>query len=340
MRIIQLLKKLIKKVILLTSNSKNIIASPEKPYVDYDNCLVQSNGDIFGSSVFLIKDGCRHYVPDLDWLVQHGFTFPSDIKYVTDKVILNYRPSSPAPHKWSLKKWFDPPTDISMMNMRELASSRLNGSGIECGAGTSPFPVPLNCDIKYIDRFSKSDLQKQLYPGQQIHNLIEPDILTDLNSLDGIEDSSLDFIIACHVIEHLKNPIGALESSYKKLCIGGSIVLVVPDKNKTFDKDRRLTSLEHLILDYQKPSKYRDKEDYTDFYKSTYKSWAEKEIDLVIEKAFIEEVDIHYHTFTYESFIELVNYIHNNICPWSSIWSQPTLSNSEEAIEFYFVLTK
>ncbi|MBO1065492.1 MULTISPECIES: methyltransferase domain-containing protein [Nostocales] len=340
MKIIKLFEKLIsQKAVFLDKYTKDISGSAEVSSINYNDCLVQSNGDIFGSSVFLVKNGYRHYIPDLDWVIQHGFTWPTDINNVTDEVLINLLPGRPAPRKWSLEEWINPPRDINMMKMREIATSRLTGYGIECGAGASPLPLPLNCHVKYVDRFSKSELQHQLYPGQQFYNFIEPDILSDLNNLDGIEDNSLDFIVACHVIEHLRNPIGALEKAYKKLRMGGSIVLVIPDKERTFDKKRKLTVLEHLILDYQEPSKNRDKEHYIEFFELAFQVSSEK-LYSTIEENFQAQADIHYHTFTYESFSVLINYVHNHICSWSSVWSQPTLSNSLEDIEFYFILTK
>ncbi|BAB76187.1 glycosyltransferase [Anabaena sp. FACHB-709] len=307
--------------------------------IKYSNCLVQSNGDIFGSAVFVVNNGYRHYVPDLDWIIQHGFIWPTDVQVVSDEVLLSLLPGRPAPHKWTLENWVNPPRDVSMTIIREIAVSRLSGNGVEFGAAASPFPIPLHCDVKYADICPTNELQKKLYPGQVVYSLIEPDVITDFNTLEGIEDDSLDFIVACHVIEHTRNPIAAIEASYKKLRMGGSLVLVIPDKDRTFDKQRDLTTLEHLILDYESPLRERDKEHYFEFFKLAFPVLEENFISTV-EKNFQEQADIHYHTFTYESFSVLISHVCKNISPWSSVWSQPTLSNPIEDIEFYFVLTK
>jgi len=121
--------------------------------------------------------------------------------------------------------------------------------------------------------------------------------------------------------------------------VGGSLVLVVPDKDRTFDKQRELTTLEHLILDYQNPSSERDKEHYVEFFKLAFPVEAEK-LDETVNKNLSEKADIHFHTFTYDSFALIIDYVCKNINPWSFVWSQPTLSNPTEDIEFYFVLTK
>ena len=48
--------------------------------------------------------------------------------------------------------------------------------------------------------------------------------------------------------------------------------------------------------------------------------------------------DIHFHTWTYESFREMVEYSRAVISPWSAVWSHARLT--EQDIEFYFVMTK
>ncbi|WP_414752658.1 glycosyltransferase [Anabaena sp. CCY 9910] len=306
--------------------------------IKYSNCLVQSNGNIFGSAVFVVNNGYRHYVPDLDWIIQHGFIWPTDVQVVSDEVLLSLLPGRPAPHKWTLEDWVNPPRKNSLQ-MREISASRLSGNGIEVGAAWSPFPIPLDCRVKYVDILPKDTLNTKLRPGEEIINSVQPDLIGDLETLEEIEDNSLDFIVACHVIEHTRNPINALKTAYKKLRIGGFLVLVIPDKNRTFDRQRNLTTLDHLILDYQSPSKERDREHYVEFLTLAFPV-PEENLASTVEKSIQEQADIHYHTFTYESFSLLISYVCKNICPWSSVWSQPTLSNSTEDMEFYFVLTK
>ncbi len=288
--------------------------------------------------VFYVRNGYRHYVPDINWINDHNYTWPDDIQIVSDETLLKLLPARPAPHFCPFADWQNPPKNSSM-RMREIAASRLFGKGIEVGAAASPFPIPLHCSVEYADICPQTTIKDRLYPGQDSHNLIEPTLITDLEKLEGIEDNSLDFIVACHVIEHVSNVLLALENAYNKLRVGGSLVLVIPDKERTFDKTRELTTLEHLILDYQNPSSKRDREHYVEFYKLAFPTEPDK-LDEKVDKMFSEKGDIHYHTFIYDSFSLMIDYVCKNIKPWSSVWSQPTLSNSTEDIEFYFVLTK
>ena len=61
-----------------------------------------------------------------------------------------------------------------------------------------------------------------------------------------LPDGSQDFIIANHLLEHVADPIGALEEWYRLLRPDGILFLALPDKRVTFDKDRPRTTLDHV----------------------------------------------------------------------------------------------
>jgi SAM-dependent methyltransferase len=164
---------------------------------------------------------------------------------------------------------------------------------------------------------------------------VSQDIVSDLESMEGLAFDSLDFIVASHVIEHTANPLRALRSAYDRLRPGGRLVLVVPDKVVTFDRDRALTSLEHLLADYTRPSRERDWEHYIEFFA---KSFPQPDPLMAAGPVFERGDDIHFHVWTYETFGDLIAYVCRHIAPWSSVWSRKRLS--EQDIEFYFILTK
>ena len=113
------------------------------------------------------------------------------------------------------------------------------------------------------------------------------------------------------------------------------MVLVIPDKHVTFDRDRPVTTLEHLIADYTRPSRERDWEHYIEFFT---KCFPQPDPLHSAGGVFERGDDIHFHVWTYESFQEMVQYARQKLQPWSSVWSQRRLSDQD--IEFYFVLTK
>jgi SAM-dependent methyltransferase len=53
------------------------------------------------------------------------------------------------------------------------------------------------------------------------------------------------------MLEHSANPIKALRAWGRVLKPGGSLILLLPDKQWTFDHRRSVTMLEHLIADFE-----------------------------------------------------------------------------------------
>ncbi|HUJ17097.1 MAG TPA: methyltransferase domain-containing protein [Nitrospirota bacterium] len=76
--------------------------------------------------------------------------------------------------------------------------------------------------------------------------------LLEATGLHGIAPGTYDAVLSSHCIEHSANPIKALSEWIRVLKTGGMLVLVVPHKDGTFDHKRPLTTLEHLILDYDR----------------------------------------------------------------------------------------
>jgi glycosyltransferase involved in cell wall biosynthesis len=61
------------------------------------------------------------------------------------------------------------------------------------------------------------------------------------------EDSSVDFVISSHVIEHFPDPIKALKEWYRVVKPGGYLYIIAPHKERTFDKERNRSTLAELI---------------------------------------------------------------------------------------------
>lgn len=217
--------------------------------------------------------------------------------------------------------------------MLQYLSLQLSGDGVEFGAGNSPFPLPPGAKIRYADRNTITQLRERGYFGDS--PLIEPAFQSDLESMEGIEEDSLDFIIASHVIEHTRSPLLAMRQGYCKLRNGGRFLLVVPDKEATFDRDRALTDLDHLISDFESPSREKDWPHYVEFFA---KAFPQPDPVSAAKGPFDENHDIHFHTWTYESFGEMIGYVRRTISPWRTVWSHRRLS--PEDIEFYYLLEK
>lgn len=142
----------------------------------------------------------------------------------------------------------------------------LSGSGLEIGAMANPAPVPAHCQVKYFDVLTREKMAA-FFPGVDISNFVEPDFLGDIDhdGLSQFTDSSFDFVILSHVIEHVANPIELLAQISRITRPGGKLVLACPDKRFTFDKKRGLTPFEHLADEYLHGVREVTDEHYLDF---------------------------------------------------------------------------
>jgi SAM-dependent methyltransferase len=138
--------------------------------------------------------------------------------------------------------------------MRALLSRHLVGSGVELGPGTSPFPLAFpGATCTYIDHF-EPDVNRGLFPELGEEHTFQPADVTcdfDTDRLKMLDDQSQDFVIASHLLEHLANPISMLDEMHRVLRPGGIALVLLPDMRVTFDRDRPVTPLDHLIAHYE-----------------------------------------------------------------------------------------
>jgi SAM-dependent methyltransferase len=232
---------------------------------------------------------------------------------------------------------------IEEKNWRRYFALYLKGQGMEIGALHRPIEIFNDAEVTYLDRCSLEELRRH-YPELEDSKIIEPDIIDDGELLSAVPDSSYDFLIAAHLLEHLRNPIGALENWCRVTCAGGLIYLVVPDKRLTFDKNRSRTSLEHLILDYLRPSQERDLEHYLDFLihtetESAYRKRKNFQLSLIkrAEEFAFKNKSIHFHVFCPEDVANLLEWFSANIQKIEII-EGPCMSPKDD--EFHFLIKK
>ena len=75
--------------------------------------------------------------------------------------------------------------------------------------------------------------------------------IREATDLSGISSGKYEYVISAHCLEHIANPLKALKEWLRVLKQGGILLLVLPDKNMTFDRKRGTTSFEHLLNDYK-----------------------------------------------------------------------------------------
>ena len=85
------------------------------------------------------------------------------------------------------------------------------------------------------------------------------DVISEGDNLP-FDDKSYDFVISSHVIEHFFDPIKALKEWQR--VAKKYIFIIVPHRDRTFDKDRPLTSKQELIDRYEGKIPYSDSNEH------------------------------------------------------------------------------
>jgi SAM-dependent methyltransferase len=117
-----------------------------------------------------------------------------------------------------------------------------------------------------------------------------------------------DLIVMSHVIEHFANPIKILKDVQRSiLSENGMLLSIIPDYRHSFDRNRKLTTLSHIITDYQDEISERDMThieeilEQHDFKLCGMKNWKELILDNYNTRV------AHHHTFnpsTYRRFLD------------------------------------
>ncbi|MDT9205512.1 MULTISPECIES: methyltransferase domain-containing protein [unclassified Limnospira] len=234
------------------------------------------------------------------------------------------------------------PYNLTTSHMiRQKMVDNLGGFGIEFGAGPRPLPVPVYCRIKYADRFDANEFRDRSSSVRGIKSdckFVEIDIQDDLETMKTISTGSLDFVIASHVIENVSNPLSAFENVYDRLKPGGKFVLVIPDKERTFDLYRSITTFDHLLADYWYPSRDRDLEHYIEVERSVYNS-AETSLRERAESRWLKQDDTHFHCWNYAAFSLLIHWVCKNF-GFTVAFTHDGQHLDKPTNEFYFVLQK
>ena len=188
----------------------------------------------------------------------------------------------------------------------KLLARHLRGRGIEIGALWRKFPVPRGARVYYVDRISDTALQQHYSEVDQ--PIIIPEIVADAVHLP-FAPSTLDFIIASHVLEHLPFPLAALRHWHGALKPGGVLLLKIPDKRYTFDAKRQRTPLQHLVSEQLNCALFDKRahfEDWTENVVGCARGTGEFEAQLAHLLA--TDYSIHYHVWIDEDIREIADY--------------------------------
>lgn len=154
---------------------------------------------------------------------------------------------------------------------RDIAYAKLSGRGLEVGALNFPAAVPSGCVMEYCDAHTQEELAA-IFPEVGKGSLVTVNHVIDLDtgSLSSIPASPYDFVIMNHVIEHVACPIAVIEQLFSVLKDDGILVISAPDKEYCFDKDRPLTTFDHLLDEYRQGVSKVDDDHYLDLIRYNY----------------------------------------------------------------------
>jgi SAM-dependent methyltransferase len=195
---------------------------------------------------------------------------------------------------------------LTSLGRWRVARGCLRGRGMELGALHSPFPVPRRVHVTYLDHLPVAGLRLH-YPELAQLALVPVDVVDDAETLATVADSSQDFVIASHLLEHCEDPIGALGHWLRVVRLGGVVLVAVPDQRFTFDSTRPVTSLGHLVRDHSEgPAASRS---------SHYREWALRVEGVAAEHVAARAAEleasgyrIHFHAWNFDALAELLEH--------------------------------
>jgi SAM-dependent methyltransferase len=150
----------------------------------------------------------------------------------------------------------------------KLAHKWLDGlRGVEIGGAAHN---DFHLDTINVDRYREMDTVYKQAELRQTGRAMPVDVVAPGDDLP-FEDDSHDFVLASHVIEHIPDPVKALREWTR--VARKFVFLVVPHRDRTFDRDRELTPVAELLARH--------------------------------EDGFSSDEDQHWSVWTLESFLEL-----------------------------------
>ena len=146
-------------------------------------------------------------------------------------------------------------------NYAQIKATISNKCGLEIGGPSGIFRhrgfIPLYNIVKELDgcNFSNRTIWEGKIDAGKTYCYLENkkgfQYISEATNLSNIPNAKYDFVISSHCLEHVANPLKAIEEWLRVLKKDAVLLIVLPNKRFTFDHKRSVTKFAHLLEDYQ-----------------------------------------------------------------------------------------
>ena len=135
-----------------------------------------------------------------------------------------------------------------------LKSITANKKGVEIGGPSPSGSAVIYRSAALMDNvifsnntiWSKHDSQYRYIDDNHIGKVI----INDATAITSCQTATYDFLFASHSLEHIANPLKALKEWIRVVKPGGHLILILPEKTRTFDHNRNHSLLSTLKAQY------------------------------------------------------------------------------------------
>ena len=136
-----------------------------------------------------------------------------------------------------------------------------NRNGLEVGGPSDFFEkrgfLPIYQQVKVLDgvNYSSSTIwtgEIDMEKGYIVEGCkVGKQYISDAVDMSPLKGKKYDFVLSCFMIEHIANPLKAIEKWLSVLKPGGVLLIVAPNKELNFDHKRETNTFAHLLADYR-----------------------------------------------------------------------------------------
>lgn len=222
-------------------------------------------------------------------------------------------------------------------NIRDLCK----GECIEVGAYSKPAVLPYATSIRYADIHTVDEAKKTLEKRNNFRyhraKFVEVDIIFKNNEppLTSLEDNSVDTVFSNQSLEHSSNPIAALMDYIRVIKKGGIVYTVIPNKNFTYDVNRKTTPVSKLIDKYKTNNWEFTLDEFEELIQNSldHDHFPDKSQEKIIEAFEENDGTNHIYCFDEDSSLELISFLYSQVKIKLVLFDATSKSNIHFAIK-------